>query len=162
MRLSRRTAAILAVTLLFASAAGGYALGRDQASSTGQASAEHQAAAQEALLNSKRAAQSVAIKRGVTRGEKLGSKSGERNGSADGRRAGRADTQRELEQQEAPVPPSEHLVCDGAVADDAQYAACAAQSGTPIPQSESGDYGINPAEVCANDPALADQAGFAC
>ena len=132
---------VVGVALLVAAVtAGGYLIGESRATTETQAQRAQRAAlvkAQEAAHDS---AYSAARRRGLVKGLRIGHSEGEKAGRADGASQGGGAAETELVAQAeaaaaaepAPVP-AEPLVCDGAVADDATYAACLQQSGEPIP-----------------------------
>lgn len=148
------------VILLLASAGAGYLLGENAGASRQEAARVERDAESSAYPASKERSAVRAVRRGLRDGELEGAQAGRLDGTAEGAAAGQGSAEAQLAEVEVPAPESPELVCDGAITDDALFAACAAQSGTPIPQS--GDYGINPAEVCLSDPTLAQEAGFSC
>jgi hypothetical protein len=145
------------VGLLAVLGVGGYALGGSAAPDGGDAAGKRSEARAGATAVAEREAQAD----GRARGKRRGIPDGRRRGGAVGRRMGirrgrrlvasRQEQQRQAQLAAAPkaTPAPAHVVCDGAIADDAHYAACLRQSGEPVPPGLGGTDACPPGQAPA-------------
>ena len=117
----------------------GYTLGRAEIASDAEVRAAREAGRDQAFALAQKATAAEALRRGRRRGRKAGRETGVSRGQSAGAREGKAVAaelaaealaeQEAAEEAAAPEP----VVCDGAIADDAHYAACLEQSGSAVP-----------------------------
>jgi hypothetical protein len=151
----RRLWIALATALaVVATAAAGFAVGSASAPSSEEAAHAREAARSDALRSAEAEAHAAARSDGLERGKRRGERDGEREGADAGGTAGGSAADGELaetttaeaatsdEEAERPV------ICDGAIADDAHYAACLEQAGEPIPSGFPG----GPSGECPTEP----------
>jgi pyruvate/2-oxoglutarate dehydrogenase complex dihydrolipoamide acyltransferase (E2) component len=138
MTVRRAVFAVCSAGVVFAVGFAAYMLGENDAPSAAEAKAERELAFDAAFAVARR----DAFERGVERGQQQGTAKGRVTGTGVGTREGRlaAESEAELRAAEAAAAEAEAdaaeqpvVICDGAIADDAHYAACLEQSGQPIP-----------------------------
>lgn len=149
------------VALLVAAGAGGYLVGAAGAPDA----ADRARAMREAESIAAERAQRVSAADSQRRGERRGDARGRAAGTREGKKRGTQRAQRKAQQmtaQQQPAsttapnttpatpPPAEPVVCDGAIADDAHYAACLRQSGEPVPPGLGGTDSCPPGEAPAS------------
>jgi hypothetical protein len=149
----RRPTRLLIVAVgVVAGALAGYAVGGSHAPTSREAASEQRAAFKEAFPAARRLAYRDSYGRGRDRGAADGRIDGKNEGGTAGTADGATAAEKELaaiEAAEAAIVPTDtapSVVCDGAIADDAHYAACLEQSGQSIPPGFPGGPAGCPSE----------------